>query len=185
MSEPVEDFIDEIQAELCRLMACSNVKIDKGECRALTQRHSCAVYYTVGAVNRMGHKAMPSVSWIETGGKTDPIGSSEDGKIFTDVVRLRVLLQADDRESCRKLFMNLRNASMRVCRTQIAWGASTAPLEEKPNVLEALFAIEADVDLSLSVPESPQRLNGFPNPLPDYVLRPVVSATDQTLEHLE
>lgn len=186
MSDPVDDFIDEIHVELCRFSACSNVKINLGECRQISVSPAdVSIYYTIGAVNRMGHKALPSVSWIECDGKTDSISASDDDKIFHETVRLRVLLQAASKEACRKLFMNLRNAGRRICGDQLAWGVSRSPLEEKPSILESLWAIEADADLTLAVSQNPQQLPGFPTPIADYALRPVVRAVDQTLDNLE
>lgn len=186
MTDPVDEFIDEIHVELCRMCACTNQRIRQGEQVRTPSTVQQAIFYTIGAADFMCYKGTPSVSWVETGGSTDPLSDSEDGKLFIDKVRLRVLIQAQSKELCRKLFMNLRNASMRVCGTQISWGASTAPTEEKGNLTnELLFAIEADADLLLSVPSNPQQLPGFPSAAADYTLRPVVSATDQTLDHME
>ena len=185
MTDPVDDFIDDIHVELCRFSRCSNRKIACGEVQEISVLPAQAIYYTIGAVNRMGHKALPSVSWIESDGKTDPVTAADDGKIFHETIRLRVLLQAATKEACRKLYMNLRNAGRRVCGDQLVWGVSRSPLEEKPSILESLWAIEADADLSLAVSQNPQQLPGFPEPIADYALRLVVSATDQTLEHME
>lgn len=194
MTDPVDATIMDIHEELCRSSVCSDVLIRAGKAEILTDRVEPSIHYTIGSVDRSGHKTLPSVSWIETGGKTDvpaPSADSDDDvddgaePLLTDVIRLRVLIQAANKEQCRLLFMNLRNAAKRVVPSQMSWGYSTAPTEEKHSQLCTLYAIEADVDLSLSVSKKPQQLPGFPVPLADYALRPVVSATDQTLEHME
>jgi hypothetical protein len=191
MTDIVDLLIGEIQAELCRLMVCANVKIDLGHTETVTAG-TTTVYHTIGAVARSEWKAMPCISWVESGGKTAPISvtSDEDTTTFDDTIRLRVLVQAQTKEACRSLWMNLRNASRRTTLgRQVTWGNYTAPLEEKASKLTAVFAIEADADVSLAVPLNPLQLPGFPVPLADYALRAVVSGEVtppvQVLETLE
>lgn len=188
MIDAADATVEEIQTELCRLMRCFSRRISHGEALQAPATgiglSAPAIYYTIGRVARSEHGAIPSVSWVEQGGKTDKTSASrdEDEIKISDVVRFRVLVQATTKRNARLLFQNLRNASERVCNNQISWGNSTAPTEEKPNNMTAVFAIEADCDITLSVPQNIQQLDGFPVPLADYVYRTVEAVVDTTLE---
>jgi hypothetical protein len=181
MTDPVDVLIGEIQTELCRFSRANSHQIALGKCEQKTFRGIVDIYYTIGVEADGNHKALPCVSWVETGGKTEaPSTSTEDTTIFNDVVRLVVTVQARDKESCRLLWMNLRNATKRVAGDMATWGNYTAPTEEKVSNLHTVFALKCDVDLTLSIEQNPQRLPGFPEPIADYQLRPVLLTTDLT-----
>lgn len=186
--DPVEEFIDEIHTELCRFSRVSNVQLKLGCQQPMRPTAGArAIYYTIGGAARHEHHGVPCVSWVEVGGKTDPISETnvENRAVFADVVRLRVLVMAANKEGARKLFMNLRNAALRTCGSQMVWGNYTAPSEELHSKNATVWAIEADADLTLSVPKNPQQLPGFPEPIADYVSRKVTRVIDQTLDEME
>lgn len=186
MTDVVDDFIESIQAELCRFMRAQSVQIDLGNLSEKTFTAGPAIYYTIGKVAQVGHKAMPCVSWVETGGKTDPSDTTDESpKIFNDTIRLRVVVQGLNKASCRALWINLRNASRAVCGTQLNWGNYEAPSEAKASNCTGTWAIEADADLTLAIPLNPLQVDGFSEPIPYYARRKVTKATDQTLEHME
>ena len=179
MTDVVDETIDMIHAELCRLMRCQNIKLDVGhEERKGVEFGPPSVVYTIGGLAKFQHKGSHSVSWIEQGGKKRTIESrDEDGFISSNEIRLRVLVQAPHKENARLLYENLQNVSERVCGDSIVWGNSTAPTEEKQNALSAVFAIEADCDLTIPTPKNISKLIGFPEPIPDYVTREVLNAS--------
>lgn len=179
MTDVVDETIDMIHAELCRLMLCQNVKIEHGNERRLgPEICGPSIAYTIGGDAKFNHKCHHSVSWIEQGGKTVSAESrDEDGYSYSNETRLRVLIQAPHKENARLLFENLLNVSRIVCGDQVSWGNSTAPTEEKQNALLAVFAIEADCDMTVPIPKNINKLVGFPDPLVDYVPREVLSAS--------
>jgi hypothetical protein len=191
MSDPIDDLIAAVQVELCRFSQCANLRIAYGKAGVITRAAidtTAKIYHTIGAVAASELHGLPCVCWVETGGKTDPLEAAQDGKLFADLVRLRVAVIAKDKESCRALFMNLRNAAKRVQDAfgiTITFGNQTAPTEEKASKLTAVYEIDADVDVALAVDQNPLQLPGFPEPLTDYVLRRCVDAIDQTPENTE
>lgn len=181
MTDPVDATIHEIQTELCRFSRANSRQIGLGRVEEKTGGKSVSIYYTVGAAADGNHKALPCISWVETGGKTDaPTSTTEETVIFNDVVRIRVLVQAQSKEACRLLWMNLRNATKRVLGDLATWGNYTAPTEERPSNLTSVFALQCDLDVTLTIERNPQQLPGFPEPIYDYQLREVLLTTDTT-----
>jgi hypothetical protein len=193
MSDPIDDTIAAVQAELCRFSQCANHQITLGQDVTISAAPtgvatSAVIYYTIGAVAASELHGIPCISWIETGGKTDPLVASQDGKLFNDLIRLRLAVIAESKEATRLLWMNLRNAGIRIQERDgisITFGNQTSPSEEKASKCTPVYEIQADVDIALAVNRIPQQLTGFPVPLADYAYRAVMSTTDQTLDQLE
>lgn len=186
MTDDVDLFISEIHAELCRSMACGNSRQSKGKVVAI-KSGTPVVCYSIGGAESVNHHTKHHVSWIEANGKTETAESSstEDDVSFTDTVSLIVIVQSETKESCRKLWQNLRLAGVKVAGDQITWGDSTAPSEEKNEQVCSIYEIKAMATLRLTVSNQPAQLPGFPSPVGDYVYRKVLAATDQTLQDME
>ena len=186
MADDVDLFIGEVHAELCRSMVCGNAKQTKGRVFPITTGMP-VVCYSIGGGESANHHAKHHVSWIEFAGKTETSESSstEDDVSFTDSVSLRVIVQSETKESCRKLWQNIRLAGTKIAGDQISWGDSTSPSEEKNDQLGSIYEIKADATLKLTVHNTPAQLPGFPSPLGDYVYREVLKTTDQTLQSME
>jgi hypothetical protein len=187
MADSVDEFIGEIQTELCRLMNCASVQFGRGKTENNTFGGGPCVGYGIGVHATGEHHTREFVGWVEFGGKTEfpDEGSDENNVAFVDVCHVRVSVHGGTKESCRKLWQNLRIAAKNVAGDQVVINAYTSPSEDKQSQISTAYFIQADVDLRVTIPASPARLPGFPEPKSEWVYREVLKATDQTLQDLE
>lgn len=187
MADDLDTFIDEVQDELCRMMNCQSKQFGRGKTELNTFGGGPCIGYGIGVHATGEHRTREFIGWVEFGGKTEfpDQGSDEDNTAFVDVCHVRVMVQGGTKESCRKLWQNLRIAAKAIAGDQVIINSYTSPSEDKQGQLGTVYAIQADIDLRLTISADPAQLPGFPTPKTAFVYREVLKATDQTLQSLE
>lgn len=188
MTDVVDTFIDAIHVELCRFSRCGNAKLADGK---ITQISTSAdtdksISYCIGAPSEGQHQPQLFVAWIENGGRQEPVeAAATDTCLCQDVVKLKVAVTAATKETCRLLWMNVRNAVRRICGSQMTWADFTEPMEQSASqITPKSFALLAEGELRIPIRKNPQQLPGFPVPIADYTWRKAIAVADHTTEEL-